>query len=76
MKISYANGQSSREVENLDEATVILTRQYGDDVVIHDEWEPANFDGSRERRLVWATEADADNDAGQNAVAEIIRDNA
>ena len=75
MKISYANGQASREVETLDEATAILTAQYGDAVVVQDEWESANYDGSAERLVVWANEQDAQDDAGQNAVAEIIRDN-
>lgn len=73
LTIHHSNGNQTRYADTMRDAIRVLKSQYGEDVVIHDEWEPVNFDGSRERKLVWANEEDADNDAGQNAVAEIIR---
>ena len=73
IEISHANGEPRQYAASMDVATMMLEERYGDEIVIFEDWESATFDGSVERKLVWANEDDADNDNGSNSVAEIIR---
>lgn len=71
LAIHHSNGNQTRYADTMRDAIRILKSQYGQDVVVNDDWDELGV--GRERKLVWANEEDADNDAGQNAVAEIIR---
>ena len=71
MTINYANGSRSVECDSEDEARTILDSQYPD-AVYCDQWDA---DGpGHERLLVWASEEDSIDDAGQRSVAEIVRE--
>lgn len=76
LEIQHADGTPISYAASMDVATMILEERYGDEIVIYEDWEPANLTGSIERKLVWASEHDADNDSGTKAVAQIIRRNA
>ncbi len=71
LMIDHANGDQSDEPLTLKHARQMLRQQYGVDIVIHDEWEPAG--DHIERKLVWACREDSLDDAGANAVASIVR---
>jgi hypothetical protein len=80
MKTKYQvnhNGPDSQQVfENLDSAEAYVERVYGSDVIYQDDWDCDGYDDKdREisRKLVWASEEDADNDSGQNSLCEIRR---
>lgn len=59
-----ADNETAREIlEELAEANGL---------VLADEWDTYGSDGD-ERMLVWASEEDAENDAGERALCQIIR---
>ncbi len=62
-----ADNETAREIlEELAEANGL---------VLADEWDTYGSDGD-ERMLVWASEEDAENDAGERALCQIIREEA
>ncbi len=72
--ISYADGSVS-ECENLDAAKGRIESDHPD-CIYAEQWDAdgVNDDGkTMERLLVWATEEDAENDPGANAVAQFER---
>lgn len=72
LELHYAHGQPSYLTETLDDAIRILKGQYGANIVLSAEWEPSKIDLTRERKLVWPTQADANN-GSDHAVAQVIR---
>ena len=68
--VSYGNGKSQQVFLTQLEAEEALEREYPD--VEFGEWEQDDPFSDRQRMLVWASEDDAENDDGQNAVAEIV----
>jgi hypothetical protein len=68
-------GQVSEIVADNDtEAISVAAGILGDDVVVADQWDAAGSnddDEPVERLLFWATEADAKNDHGANAIAQL-----
>lgn len=69
--IEYTDG-TKRQVASEDEAREILGGQYSNAEYCENGWEPNGL--GRERLLVWEDKASSENDGGQNAVAEIIRE--
>lgn len=74
--IEYSDGRRDR-VDSEEVARAIIAVDYPD-AVIHDQWEPLNYDGTRERLLVWEHEENAgplgSGDDGARSIAEIIRE--
>jgi len=64
--IHFTDGTQTRYADNRDAAIALIARKY--EVAVSD----LVTDDSDERELVWLNEADADNDDGANAVAEIV----
>lgn len=72
-EIRHANGAATTRHETEDEARIEVERVYGGGCYILDEWQTRSPDA--ERLLVWPDEASSENDDGQRAVAEIVREN-
>lgn len=69
------SGATSEIFADDDEAAIEAAKsRLGDDVVVAENWDSDGWNAADEpckRLLFWATEEDADNDAGQNALAEL-----
>ena len=73
--LEHANGaKQTIEAEHDADAASEALEIIGDDAVAAEQWDAdgTNDDGEpMERLLIWATEADAQDDPGANAVAEL-----
>ena len=67
--LHYSDGDQSSYGLSKSGALLLVADKYGveaSDLVTHED------DGESPRILVWESEEDAENDAGENAVAELI----
>lgn len=73
--LEYADGRVTEIVADNDtDAELAAMARFGEDAVAADQWDAAgvNDDGKQcERLLIWESEADAENDPGAKAVAQL-----
>lgn len=69
-KVIYANGATADEYDTYAEAVANLEGQYPEGVIGHD----GDLSEGGDRTLVWESEADSEDDAGQKAVCQIVKD--
>jgi hypothetical protein len=74
--LSWAGSGATSEINAANDADAIREAVgiIGGDPVVSDDWDADGFNADDEpckRLLFWANEADAENDAGANAVAQL-----
>lgn len=73
--IKHTDGQRSHEESSMDACIAICADLYGAEIEVGDEEQNGLQDedgGQPMRRLVWASEEDAEGDDGAHAVASIL----
>lgn len=68
-RIQFNSGVDT--VKSLQQAKEVIRAIYGPEVVFADSWDDAGE--GKSRLLAWENEADAEGDAGESAIAQIIR---
>lgn len=75
--LKYMGGRAIEIVaDNDDEAEDDVMERFGAEAVTADQWDVTGYDaagGERARLLIWASEADAADDTGGNAIAQLTR---